>query len=255
MSGIKRSRSWSASLLVALLLVCASSSPPPASAQANTNPPQRIIYTPPDRKGTPPAGNQTGSRGSCPKTEIPLLALGGTSGYTLTVSESPILWFYIPYTSERALSGEFELQNESGKTVYQIPVSLPTTPKIISIRLRQPLQLNQRYRWYLAVNCPSDPASARFASEGYVTGLVQRILLPAELEQQLKMARSPLQRLQIYAQNGIWYDTLTELAQLYLAQPTWQATWKDFLENVGLDSITNATLDSSEQPTTANSPR
>jgi hypothetical protein len=237
-----------------LVLVCASSYPAPASAQTNANPPKRIVYTPPDRKGTPPAGNQTGSRGNCPKTEIPLLALGGNSGYTLTISESPILWFYIPYTSDRALSGEFELQDESGKTVYQTPVSLPTTPKIISIRLTQPLQLNQRYRWYLAVNCPSAPEKERFASEGYVTGLVQRILLPAELEQQLKMARSPLERLQIYANHGIWYDTLTELAQLYLAQPTSESTWKDFLEDVGLDSIANATLDSSELPTTANSP-
>jgi Domain of Unknown Function (DUF928) len=255
MSGIKRSRPWIASLLAVLLLICISSYLPPAPAQTNANPPKRIVYTPPDRKGTPPAGNQTGSRGNCPTTEIPLLALGGNSGYTLTISESPTFWFYIPYTSDRAKSGEFELQDESGKTVDQTPVSLPNAPKIVPLRLARSLQPNRQYRWYLAIDCPSQPSLDGVDSEGYVTGLVERILPTTELEDRLKTAQTPVERLQIYAQNGIWYDTLAQLAQLYLEQPTWQATWKDFLENVGLDSIANASLDGSELPTTANSPQ
>lgn len=228
-------------LAIALLLTSVF----PAYAQTNPNT-KRIVYIPPDRKGTPPAGNQTGSRGICPKTEIPLLALGGTSGYTQTISEFPTFWFYIPYTSDRTSSGEFELQDENAKTVEQISIALPTTPKIISIRLTQTLELNRRYRWYLAVNCSSE----RFISEGYVTGLVERILLPKEVERQVTIARSPLDRLQIYAQNGIWYDTLNELAQLYLVQPSWEETWKDFLKNVGLENIANVTLDNSKLPNT-----
>lgn len=228
-------------LAIALLLTSVF----PAYAQTNTNT-KRIVYTPPDRKGTPPAANQTGSRGICPKTEIPLLAMGGTSGYTLTISKFPTFWFYIPYSSDRISKGEFELQDENAKTIDRISLALPTTPKIISIRLTQPLELNRRYRWYLAVNC----SFVRFTSEGYVTGLVERILLPAEVERQVTIARSPLDRLQIYAQNGIWYDTLNELAQLYLVEPTLEETWKDFLKNVGLDSIANVTLDNSKLPTT-----
>jgi Domain of Unknown Function (DUF928) len=250
MNGIKRSQPLTASLLAVLLLFCSYSAP--ASAQTNANPPKRIVYTPPDRKGTPPAGNQTGSRGNCPKTEIPLLALGGNSGYTLTISESPTFWFYIPYTSDRAKSGEFELQDESGKTVYQTPVSLPSSPKIVPVRLDRALQPNRQYRWYLAINCSSQPSLEGIASEGYVTGLVERILPTAELEHLLKTAQTPLERLQIYAQNGIWYDTIAQLAQFYLEQPTWESTWQDFLENVGLESIANASLDGSEVPTTTN---
>lgn len=210
----------------------------PTFAQTNTNS-TRIVYTPPDRKGTPPASNQTGSRGICPKTEIPLLAMGGTSGYTQTISEFPTFWFYIPYTSDRISQGELELQDENAKTIDRISIALPTTPKIISIRLTQPLELNRPYRWYLAVNCSFD----RFTSEGYVTGTIERILLPAEVERQVTIARSPLDRLQIYAQNGIWYDTLNELAQLYLTEPTLAETWKDFLKNVGLENIADVPLD------------
>lgn len=221
-------------LTIALLLTSVF----PAYAQTNTNT-KRIVYTPPDRKGTPPASNQTGSRGICPKTEIPLLAMGGTSGYTQTISEFPTFWFYIPYSSDRISQGEFELQDENAKTIERISIALPTTPKIIPIRLTQPLELNRHYRWYLAVNCSSD----RFISEGYVTGMVERILLPAEVERQIAITRSPLDRLQIYAQNGIWYDTLNELAQLYLVEPTLAETWKDFLKNVGLENIADVPVE------------
>ncbi|MCU0536117.1 MAG: DUF928 domain-containing protein [Hydrococcus sp. Prado102] len=249
MIGTKRLQSW-LTIAIAVLLISIA----PASALAQSHP-KRIVYNPPDRKGTPPSGNQTGSRGNCPKTEIPLLGLGGTSGYKLTISESPILWFYIPYTSDRAKSGEFELQSESGKTVYQTVISLPNSPKIVPVRLDRTLQPNRQYRWYLAINCSSQPSVAGIASEEYVTGLIERILPATELERQLKMARSPLERLHIYAQNGIWYDTLTELARLHLAQPTWELTWKDFLADAGLDRIANATIDNSNLSITANSPQ
>jgi hypothetical protein len=225
-------------LLIVLLLVCASSFSAPILA--NNNPPKRIVYTSPDRKGTPSASNQTGSRGCCPNVEIPLLALGGALGYTSTVSELPTFWFYIPYTSDSHLDGKLVLQYESGQTIEEIPVSLPTTPKIIPIRIEKSLQVDRPYRWYLDIKCSS---SSQCTGSIVITGTVKRVLLTRELENSLKVARSSEERVEIYARNGIWYDTVTELAQLYLATPAWKQTWQDFLRDAGLGSIVEASVD------------
>jgi hypothetical protein len=199
----------------------------------------------PDTKGTPPTEQGTGSRGDCPKTEIPLMGLVGSKDLSLTVSEYPTFYVYIPYTSKEASGGEFELQDEKEIKVYQTPLPLPTKPSIISIRLPsnvQPLQTHQKYRWYLTINCRTQTASNGLSSQAFVTGQIERILATEQLNRQLKMAKTPLERLQIYAENGIWYDTLTELANLAHTQSNWLTIWQNLLIDMGFQNIAQVPL-------------
>ena len=49
----------------------------------------------------------------------------------------------------------------------------------------------------------------------------------------------------IYAQEGIWYDTLATLNAAKLAQPddvTLASEWKDLLQQVGLEAIADRPL-------------
>lgn len=194
----------------------------------------------PDSRGTPPTENGTGSRGNCPVTKIALTSLVGSKNLSLTVSEHPTFWFYVPYTVKEASNGEFFLQDQQENTIYKTQFVLPDKPGIMSIRLPsdvKPIQSNQNYRWYLSINCSSGQSSDTLVGQMFLTGQIQRILLTDELKRQLNLAQTPLDRVQVYAQNGIWYDTLTEFANLYRVQPTLATTWTNLLKDVGLESI------------------
>ena len=61
--------------------------------------------------------------------------------------------------------------------------------------------------------------------------------LPQSLITELMTAKTPLQRATSYAKHGIWFDTLTELAQLRLDQPQNQAAkqvWTELLSDRAL---------------------
>lgn len=174
---------------------------------------------PPDR-GTPPGTVGTGSRGDCRSTSKPLMLLAGSHGLEQTVSEYPTFWVYVPYAPDETTSGEFALQ-DGEEELYRVPFQLPTSPGIVSIPLPKsaaPLQIGKEYRWYVDINCPSLKLS-RNPTPASVTGTVKRVAMPETLAQALSIAKTSLQRTASYAKYGLWFDTLTELAQLRLNQP------------------------------------
>lgn len=174
----------------------------------------------PPRRGTPRGTVGTGSRGDCRSTTKPLTLLAGSRGLEQTVSEHPTFWVYVPYSPDETTSGEFSLQ-DGEVDLYRTTFQLPTSPGIVSLTLPQsaaPLQPGREYRWYVDINCPSLKPS-RHVTPASVTGIVQRVAMPATLAQELSTAKTPWQRAVSYAKHGLWFDTLTELAQLRLNQP------------------------------------
>ncbi|MCL1474988.1 DUF928 domain-containing protein [Argonema antarcticum] len=163
----------------------------------------------------------TGSRGDCLSKSIPLTRLVGGSKLESTVSDRPTFWVYVPYAPEEASSGEFSLQ-DGEKNIYRTPFSLSRTPGIVSVTIPptvKPLEIGKKYRWYFTLNCPQREGSPENSTPAFVTGQVQRIAITSELDSQLKAAKTALERAVIYAKNGIWYDTITELGQLRLKEP------------------------------------
>ncbi|RDH47676.1 hypothetical protein CBF18_21710, partial [Mastigocladus laminosus WC112] len=51
-----------------------------------------------------------------------------------------------------------------------------------------------------------------------VNGKVERVPLAPALKSQLAAA-TPRERIALYAENGLWFDTLTHLTELYRTHP------------------------------------
>jgi hypothetical protein len=153
----------------------------------------------------------------------------------MTTLEYPTFWFYVPYalTSDRPV--EFVLQDEKDNYIYKTTFTAPGTPAgIISIPVpptAAPLEIGKRYHWTFSIQDRSNTV--------FVQGFVQRVALNLALKIQLKTA-TPQERIALYAANGIWYETLTNLAQLRRKNPqdaTLNTDWVEFLHSVGLDYI------------------
>ena len=205
----------------------------------------------PDSRGTPPTTHGVGSRGDCPETQIPLTRLVGSKDLDLTVLPYPTIWVYMPYTSAQIPSGQFNfyLQNKEENTLYQTSLLLPIQPGVIAIHLPQaqvnPLNINEKYRWYVTVDCSQNDLE-QDGDLAFVTGQIKRIPLTKKLEQQLE-SKTLLERVQLYAKNGIWYETLTELAQQQMNEQKLLAIWRNLLTSVGLEDI-------SQEPILKNAP-
>lgn len=223
----------------------------------------------PDRglPGNREGGAVRGSRG-CNRVNKPLTALmpiirePSASGETrrrttplasaqsvwgLTVSERPSFWFYVPYTLASTDSMEFVVQDEQGNELYQAKFSgSETSPGIVGVQLPSPvpqMEVGKLYHWFFFVNCgSSEPV--------FVEGWVQRTALNSELQAQLEQA-TPQEKAKLYANNGIWFEALTTLAELREEKPDDDqvlADWKELLESVGLQTIAPEPMHSGISP-------
>ena len=210
--------------------------------------PSLLPNLPPD-DGTPNSKNGTGTRGGCPYNEGDrlLTRMAGGTNFQLTVSEHPTFWVYVPYGSDKVSYGEFSLQ--SGEhDVYRTTFQLPATPGIVSVTVpptTKGLETGKTYRWYFEISCTPvaefEESVTQFAPAS-LTGLVRRIPQSPELEAELNQAENPLERVAAYAKHDIWYDMMTEFAQLRLEYPqnsTLESIWLDLLgdNRIGLKAI------------------
>lgn len=191
-----------------------------------------------DEDGRPRKREGGGSRsGECWVENKPLLtALVPDTGVGLTTSESPTFWFYVPYTLTPEHSVEFVLK-QGETSVYQ--TQLPgrgTSPGIVSFRLPSTVSLDadKNYDWYFVVYCDSQNKE-EFT---FVNGSVRRVERP-ELKRQLESS-TPLERITLYATEGIWYEAVTGLAELYRDAPQdnqLSNDWAGLLQSVGLENL------------------
>lgn len=174
-----------------------------------------------ETRGNPPTKPGPGSRGDCISKTTQMTLLVGDRNLESTISDRPTFWVYVPYTPAEATSGEFSLQ-QGGTDLYRTPFTLPATPGIVSVTLPpsvKPLEFGKKYRWYFNINCPQLESSRQKRTPAFVTGRVEKVRLSSEVENELRLAKTTLEKIAILARNGIWYDTLTELAQLRLQEP------------------------------------
>ncbi len=201
----------------------------------------RLSFTLPP-KGAP--GNREGAAGRDSCTVVgkpPLTALVPGTNIGLTIAERPTFWFYVPYQANPRIPVEFSLTDDRENTVYKATFQLTATPGIVGINLPQNtpgLEIGKRYRWELKIVC--DPANLReFES---VDGAVERVQLDESLKQKIERVNGR-DRILLYAENGLWYDTLTNLIELRRQNPQdAQLTkdWEDLLRqspDIVLDKV------------------
>ncbi len=190
-------------------------------------------------EGAPGKRRGAGSRNPICDVKPPLTALIPLRYLGLT-TESPTFWFYIPYPSTTGYSVEFLLQDGDSakkdnepKEVYKETFQLQDKPGIVSIRLpeRMKLDSNKIYQWNLFVIINPDDRD----EDCVVYGGVKQISMNSDLSRQLEAVKTPQERIAIYAENGLWYDSLTTLAELRLKNPNdeaLKADWNDLLQDL-----------------------
>ncbi|BDA73737.1 hypothetical protein CAL7716_079030 [Calothrix sp. PCC 7716] len=228
------------------------------TASAQNTPIKFIPPPPPPDRGA--AGTRGGSASRGCSSDQPLMALvpvyeGTTTQaipitqvWALTTAELPTFWFFVPHEKTSIKTMEFVLKDETNKpskTIYRSFVTPPQAPGIINIKLPSnlsALQVGKSYNWFLKlkVDCNSQlPAQLE-----YVEGWVQRVKPNSKLVSNLAGA-SPQQKVMLYAENSIWHDALTTLAELRLSKPkdaALMADWNGLLKSVGLENLANQPL-------------
>ncbi|MBD2358620.1 DUF928 domain-containing protein [Tolypothrix sp. FACHB-123] len=229
-------------LLGSALLISVSCIPvgiAPSNAQVTFRPP-RILAPRESTGGASRDGNSclsahTETQQASVTPVIPLNRIG------FTVKERPTILVYIPQTSAR--KALFSLQDEQANNHYQTTIALPAKPGVMAIKLSEyvpALQTGKNYQWSLSMICSAElePDSP------LVNGWVQRVHPPVNVKNSGHLSPS-LELVSHLANNGLWYDTASVLAQLKQAQPhnpTISISWQQLLNSVGLNAIANEPL-------------
>lgn len=265
---------WSNSKTVKILLTLVMSGTGLASAFASSppvkfvNPPSTNQTTviakvvnfnpPPPPNGPAPGGRERGGakRGSssliCPKTNPDFTALAYNSqekqdikdvtnvwGYT--TSANPSLLFYVPFSQQPSYLTEFILKEDSAdndEIIYETTIPLPEKPGVISWTLPEDapeLKVGQRYRWFFSIYC--DPE--KMSPPVHVEGVIYRMPISSEVASKLTTA-TLLEKLEIYAENGFWYDAIATLAELRQQNPQnlfLRENWQSLLSSVNLEDV------------------
>lgn len=198
-----------------------------------------------DGKPDDSAGGASRNGGICPQdTQLlgpSVTPLRPATHSELTVSEHPTFFVYVPQTS--AGKALFVLKDDNEDYYYQKIIPMNRSGGIVSFKLPEDapkIEVGKTYQWSFVMMCgetirPDNPT---------VEGRIQRIAPNPALSSQLK-SLSAVERAALYGKNGIWYDTLTSLAQQRRSQPkdsTLAATWEKLLKSVGLEAIATKPL-------------
>jgi|GEM_PF-528874 len=201
-----------------------------------------IIFTPPS-VGVPSATTGGGSRDSsiCGQSNLedaPVTPIKPKASLGLSAVERPVFFAFIPNIS--ASKGLFFLADEEGNAQHETWIELPDRAGIIRFDLPNevpPLEVGKDYEWSFVLVCgenlrPDDP---------FVRGTVRRV----DLDLALDVSELSLEKAAALAEAGIWYDTVSVLAELRRRSPddaNLKAQWQALLESQGLESVAEAAI-------------
>ncbi|MBR8837842.1 MAG: DUF928 domain-containing protein [Stigonema ocellatum SAG 48.90 = DSM 106950] len=161
-----------------------------------------------------------------------LTAIVPKNNLGLTTAANPTLFFYIPQTT----APELELVvHDNNKGVFKQSYKPIGKAGVIAVPLTQTsLEVGKEYHWFFSVICNPKERS----QDQVVEGGIKRIQPSPQLMTKLKNA-TPEEQVNLYAAQGIWYDSLATLAQLVSSRPDnaqFKADWEALLtaQEVGL---------------------
>ncbi|HEY9597432.1 MAG TPA: DUF928 domain-containing protein [Cyanophyceae cyanobacterium] len=246
-------------LALAMILGIAINTPVPGQAQLRSSSlrdkledafrPPDTTATPQDRQGAASRGGQgAGTGGECQAEKPPILLVPANGGRT--IAEHPTVFWYMPSTS--ALSLEFVLQDDSDNVVYSTQYELAKSTKggasaagLMSLTIPAsasvaPLKIGQTYHWSLALICDALNRSKDTVVEGEIKRVAPNPTLALKLQQ-----ATPQERIALYADNQLWYETVKALVELRRDRPNdvnLADAWNTLLNSVGLGTIVQEPL-------------
>ncbi|WP_038019691.1 DUF928 domain-containing protein [Synechococcus sp. PCC 7335] len=165
-----------------------------------------------------------------------MLAVVPSSFYGTTLEARPTILVYVPASDTD--TAVFSLKNEAKHTIYQMTLAVPKRGGVVAVEMPDEapeLVVSENYQWYVALHVEGEltPGSP------FVDGWIKRIEPSAELMLALAHGEG-LSNVKTLAQNGVWYDTVAQLARLQGGAQDNQAIanhWYELLESVGLADI------------------
>lgn len=220
-----------------------------------------LNFQAPDGEGAPEQGTTGGAtRGSqgnvCPqdrnqKISAPLVtAVLPASNQGLTVSGHPTFWIYVPKTS--ASQARFILQDDNDpdgvvemyETTFDLPKNLTETGGLVSIQMPEnlnELEIGKTYTYYTTLICSPGDGEIINYDQGFVTRQeVPDSIAEVQANQALSPEQSLWQQTMLYAESGIWLETVDTFLALMEYDPNnrvLQNQWMSLLRSdfVNLD--------------------
>jgi hypothetical protein len=197
----------------------------------------------PDR-GAPPVTSGGATRGGCEQKEQRLISLMPKQKLGLTYKERPTFFWH--KSQKNLQTAEFLLLDDKDNLIYETELTLPEKQGIFAFTLPSEapgLKVNNRYHWFLSVNCSSEETDDIVTIEGWVERSKPNLAV------QLKLNKlEPKELSTIYADAGIWHDAITYLAEKRCIAPNDSNVllyWKQLLTSVGLSDVISEPLNSS----------
>lgn len=206
----------------------------------NSNPSVNITFEPPNRDRPQDSdGSQCSQNPKSLEPDVTLLL--PVDRYGLTVESHPTFFVYLPPTT--AQKAFFSIRDENDRDFYETFISLPEESGVISVKLpadAPSLEKGKAYKWSFVLMCDNALRPAR----PLVEGQIERTELNSASLAQLEKATF-LERATFYGKAGIWYETLTNLADARRSQPAnadLEVIWQDLLRSVALEAIASQPL-------------
>jgi hypothetical protein len=200
------------------------------------------------KRGAPTSTAGGASRGSCAAankaaSQPALTSLKPSTRLGLTVAERPSFFVYVPQSPAKT-AGFLLLSDDDTKVVYETTFALPSTAGIVRFDLPNDapaLQVGKQYHWYITTLCNTTTGTSGSPTvEGWIERTVPDVALTKALQKTL-----PGNRPNLYAEAGIWHETLATLADLQQQYPQntrFLKDWREVLQSVGLDAVATAPL-------------
>ncbi|WP_256871822.1 DUF928 domain-containing protein [Nostoc sp. TCL26-01] len=214
-----------------------------------------IRYVPPSTQEKPgePRGRRRGggSRGPCKQYETLTALVPITKTETKeavwgqSTSANPTFWFFVPEKLTPKVPIEFVIQDDADNYLYQTKFNPSETPSgIVSLAVKPkvPLQAGKSYHWTFSIYCDGAKPSASV----YVRGTIKQVALNPTLQKQLQEMKTPLARAAFFAENGIWYDSLTTLGEQIQnskrKDPEIASAWTELLKQANLNNSASSAI-------------
>ncbi|MEH2193595.1 MAG: DUF928 domain-containing protein [Nostoc sp.] len=168
-------------------------------------------YKSPPNPSSPrtPTGSNSSRTNECTgneKTSLTVLAPFAYVGQT--VSLQPTFAWFVPNSQSRDI--EFSLYKYVNGKPHQIgKIPMQSSPGIMTFSLADKqisLAVGQRYLWQVALLCnPNHPSEDLIASAE-----IEVVAISPKLKNQISQTKEFWKRSDLYAEQGLWYDALTE---------------------------------------------
>lgn len=163
-----------------------------------------------------------------------------------TVLANPTFLVHIGKTS--ATKAIFALLSPDGGPIYEKTITLDKTPGVVTVSLPEStteeeelLKASTQYQWIFILRCDD---TGDFSGDLVFEGWIERIAPETSLAQKLATA-SEAEKPGIFAEYGLWLDTVGSLAKLRQDNPNdpeVQANWQAALDFAGLEKLVEEPL-------------